>query len=223
MKLISKRFPEREFDVPEEMLCKTDDGLTIIRAQYFRDLIEEFGDTVALEKRVEPTAHPVYCVKVTIKDDAGVAVSSFGSVNIEQEDVIGAKFPIEKAESRGVPNAVIAYCRFEGRVYSDASIPMPDETASVEEPVETPPTEEKKPTSTNKPTAKAPAKFTPKPKAEEKEIGEFVVQIGNEWTKGKQLKELSESSLNWLAGLKPTSPAAKEAKEKAEAFLALNK
>lgn len=250
MKIKSVRF-DREFEVetvkagatavnPEDML--------VVRYASLKKILEELGETVKLT--TEPIiVPPIVCIKATIKDDTGAEVTAYGSVNINKESIIPQKFSVETALSRAVSNAVIDYCQFEGRVYSDVAIPADEnKTEAVEEPKpyvpavkeEAPkpaePVEEVNPEDDmpdgappSKPAAtkKAPAKKTAAKKTESAEVpndpGNFVVEIGNAYTKGKKICELSEKSLNWVATLKPTSEAAEKAQAAAAAYLEAKK
>lgn len=226
MKIKSNRF-DREFDVETVKAGKdavNPEDILVVRFNSLKKILEELGEAVTL--KTEPIiVPPIVCVRATIKDDTGAEVTSYGSVNLTKESIIPQKFSVETALSRAVSNAVIEYCQFEGRVYSDVAIP-PDneETAPAEAPK---PAKAAAPTKTEQPKEEAPKpaakKYTPKKAEATGDVGDYVVKFGNEYTKGKKLSELSDKSLEWLAGLKPTTADAKEAKEKATAYLASKK
>lgn len=250
MKLKSIRF-DKEFEVETVKAGSTavnPEELTIVRFSSLKKILEELGDAVKLE--TEPIiVPPVVCVKATIKDDTGEKVVVYGSVNINAETPIPKKFPVETALSRAVSNAVIEYCQFEGRVYSDVAIPAEEEKAAEKPAQAATPARQTVPTA--KPAVKPAAKPATKTVAPEDDmpdeapqeeaakpatkktakaaapasdnLGDYVVTFGNQYTKNKKLSELSDKSLEWLAGIKPTTDAAKEAKEKAAAYLASKK
>lgn len=250
MNLKSIRF-DKEFEVETVKAGSTavnPEELTIVRFSSLKKILEELGNAVKLE--TEPIiVPPVVCVKAIITDDTGEKVVVYGSANINAETPIPKKFPVETALSRAVSNAVIEYCQFEGRVYSDVAIPAEEEKVA-EKPVQTTPARQTVPLSkaTAKPAAKpatktvapeddmpdeAPQEEAPTPAAKKTakatapavsdNLSDYVVTFGNQYTRGKKLSELADKSLEWLAGIQPTTEAAKEAKEKATVYLASRK
>lgn len=231
MNLKSIRF-DKEFEVETVKAGATavnPEELIIVRFSSLKKILEELGDAVKLE--TEPViVPPIVCVKATIKDDAGTEIKTYGSVNINAESLIPKKFSVETALSRAVSNAVIEYCQFEGRVYSDVAIPPEDE-----KPVQTAtPTKQTTPVKTatkmvDEPEDDMPDEApqeVPKPEkpnaAKTENLGDYVVPIGNEYTNGKKLSSLSQKSLEWLCNLNATTDAGKEAQAKARAYVGVD-
>lgn len=244
MKIKSIRF-DREFEVETVKAGKdavNPEDILVVRFASLKAILNELGEAVKLT--TEPCiVPPVVCVKATIQDDTGTEVTAFGSVNINMETPIPKKFPVETALSRAVSNAVIEYCQFEGRVYSDVAIPPTDEVTTEKPTTQTAQTPVRQ-TVPNKVSTKPVTKTSavvaddempdgapeaPKPvakktqaKAAEKtsdNLGDYVIPIGNEYTKGKKLSTLSQKSLDWLCNLKASNDAAKEAQAKAKAYV----
>lgn len=214
MVIFSERF-KKEFEVD----AVEQDGLQVIRYKALTKLLAELGDAVNITETYHPAA-PVYAFEVTIKDDTGVSITEWGSVNENTvKDPIAKNFVVETARSRALSNAVIAYFGFEDRCYSDVAV-------TVQEPAEKAPAD--KPVKATKP-AKAKTAETADDNAAETEpaenTGEFLITFGNAM-KGKKIKELTQSQLEWLAGdaFNPRNNAAgTKAKEAAKKFLASKK
>ena len=167
--------------------------IEIVRFASLKQILRALEDCVRVNTSVSMSP-PLVCVTATLEDENGVKVTTYGSVNVDMEDKIPTKFPVETAYSRAISNLVIEYMQFEGRVYADVAIPPDDENKS-----DIPQSE---------PVVKA-----------ETEPGEYVVQFGNASTKGKKIKELSEVTQKWLLGINATTAQAKEAQDMLKAYL----
>lgn len=215
MVIYSERF-KKEFEVD----AVEQDGLKIIRYKALTRLLAELGDAVTVTETYYPAA-PVYAFEVNIKDDTGVSITEWGSVNENTvKDPIARNFIVETARSRALANAVIAYFGFGDRAYSDVAIAVQETPA--------PETTAEKPAKAAKPAKKQveKAELPAKPEtAETGDGGEFLITFGKSFN-GKKIKELTQSQLEWLAGdnFNPrNNVAGMKAKEAAKKYIASKK
>lgn len=225
MVMFSKRF-EKEYEVE----AIEQNGLKVARFSSLKALLDELGSAVKVA--VTPLLqNPVYGFECVIRDDAGAEARAYGSVNINVEKGIPKQFVLETAYSRALSAAVIEYFGFEDRVYSDVAI-VPEtpsdataETVDAEVVVTEEPAAKPVPARKPAPAPQAAKPKTPAPKAEAKnDPGEFIIPFGSA-LKGKKVKELTKSQLDWIAGdsFEARGKAATDAKKAVKEFLAAKK
>ena len=210
VKIYSNRF-NKEYEV--EAVEK--EGLQIVKYQSCLDILNEWGDAVSLETHYYPPTHDsVYVMQGIITDDAGVHMEVWASRNLDREsEEITLKFPVDTLYACLVSKAVKLYGGFPSSMYSDMEIPIaaPKYEAKPVKISETNEAEETNP---------KPKPYVPTKAKTSDDLGEYVLPFGNAYTKGKKLKELNETSLNWYATIEPRGAEAAEAKEKAIAYIA---
>lgn len=171
---------------PSSLAGEKTDDIRIIKFSSIKKILSLLGFSVKVESEPE-FAYPIIGYKVIVSDDTGRVVEAHGSVNCTCEKGIAKRFALETAWSRALSNAVIEYCGFPGRVYSDQSIAtladIPEVFAEEEIPVATEVAEETVIVAPSKiPTEKTVKKEEPKkeePKKEEpkkEEPKEVVVE-----------------------------------------------